>query len=313
MTKNEVGQTQQIGTEGDKKVPLADRAGVEAERRDATVDGLKDQSQTIPLMLKPESPTSDLVAAQSPLPASAPPEELKMSLAGSAESDAAKSASVSADKAPEFGSGGYKSESGAVLKTGVESSINLNKEVTNGTITKSLADTQKVKTTNLVAATELKATQPAAPVATTPTVMPPPMPSRLTAKSAKRAPEPSLAKIEVPSATNVMRGLQSGWLDLATKVFYVEFGRTSTGAFVRGHLDERNKFQVTSTTVEGQVIEFNAQQATSRGTYGWFELSSRDFVPSRPGLKPSYPYIEGYQDKQGEFHPISRQIYKAGD
>jgi hypothetical protein len=139
----------------------------------------------------------------------------------------------------------------------------------------------------------------------------PPWPPPRTTRPGDRA----LASIpHRPAMTNLPTGLQSGWLDLATRIFYPRSETNLlTGGFVRGHFDERNKFVLTSTRVEGPVAELDSRQAARRGTQGWLELNTFRFIPARPGLRPSYPFIEGYQDEQGEFHPTSRRIYRAGN
>ena len=143
-----------------------------------------------------------------------------------------------------------------------------------------------------------------------------PSPAHTSPRMAKGAPRKTpeiLAKLG-SAATNVPLGLQSGWLDLATRNFYPEVGKgPETAAFVRGYLDAKGKFKLISTQVEGEVVELTVRQAAAKGTPGWLVLSSQDFVAARPGLTPSFPYIEGYQDNHGEFRPTSRRIYKAAD
>jgi hypothetical protein len=138
-------------------------------------------------------------------------------------------------------------------------------------------------------------------------------PSRTTERPTKAAPR-EFAKATVPPLTNRPPPLQSGWLDLGTRIFYAKPETDfALGGYVRGRLDERDRLTLTSTQVEGMIELLDAKQAAARGTHGWLELTSLRFVASRPGFVPSYPYIEGYQDEQGEFHPISRRIYRAGD
>lgn len=124
----------------------------------------------------------------------------------------------------------------------------------------------------------------------------------------------ALAKVDAPSVTNAAAGIQSGWLEIATQTFYLEVRRDSeTSPFVRGYLDKNGRFRLVSKQVEGRVVELNASQAAQKGTYGWLGLATQRFVPARPGLRPSHPYIEGYQDADGEFHPTSRKIYQPGE
>jgi hypothetical protein len=156
-------------------------------------------------------------------------------------------------------------------------------------------------------------------VVVSPPSVPSPVPSSTAPES--RIPErvppaapPDLARPEVRSLANRPLPLQSGWLDLGTRVFYARSETNfALGGYVRGRLDERNDFILTSTQVEGPIEALSQKQAAARGTHGWLELSSLRFVASRPGLSPSFPYIEGYQDGRGEFHPTARKIHRAGD
>lgn len=152
---------------------------------------------------------------------------------------------------------------------------------------------------------------PGAVVATAPLPMPESaQPSPATA--ARKASEP-LAKADVPAMTNLPAGIQSGYLDLATLSFYLELrAGGQSNAFVRGYLERNGRFKLISREVEGRVVSLSVEEASKRGTHGWLVLSTQDFVAYRLGIKPSYPYIEGYKDERGEFHPISRKIYQAG-
>jgi len=124
----------------------------------------------------------------------------------------------------------------------------------------------------------------------------------------------TLAKLEVPPIASLPPPRQAVWLDLSLQILYPrsETGFATSG-FVRGYLDEKHEFSVTSTQVEGPVVEMTPRHAAARGTHGWLYLSSQRFVEARPGLVPSFPYVEGYEDAHGEFHPISRKIHRAGD
>lgn len=143
---------------------------------------------------------------------------------------------------------------------------------------------------------------------------PPPSGTVATKPAPGRKETSALAKVDAPSVTNATAGIQSGWLEIATQTFYLEVRRDSeTSPFVRGYLDKNGRFRLVSKQVEGRVVELNASQAAQKGTYGWLGLATQKFVPARPGLRPSFPYIEGYQDEDGEFHPTSRKIYQPGD
>jgi hypothetical protein len=182
-----------------------------------------------------------------------------------------------------------------------------------------LADPELLKLPALPSATEVaeSATNTNANVAVVPTPAPPVIPTEIPATRSSRVSEEaprSLAKYEVPALTTRSLPLQSGWLDLGTRIFYAKPETSfAVGGYIRGRLDGRDRLTVTSTQVEGMIELLDAKQAAVRGTHGWLELTSLRFVASRPGFVPSYPYIEGYQDEQGEFHPISRRIYRAGD
>lgn len=309
LTRNEVDDAKQFKEARVDKLVALDREKRKEQNRDAKSAIAGDRNERsddfVQAIPKPESaaimgeelPKAEIAQSNLPVPA-----ESAAELRGGTLGVDARSASASAELETV---GGIVAGSGGGNAFGMAGTKRADKSV----VTKA-SDEQMAKT-------EFTNTAPMPPALA---LAPPPTSTAITAPARSSVARPArkdgdwFAKVDPASVTNLSSGRQSGWLDLSTRTFYLAFGKASEGgAFVRGHLDEKSRFIVTSAEVEGQVVELDERSAGSRGTYGWLELSTRSFVPYRPGLKPSYPYIEGYQDRQGEFHPTSRHIYQAGN
>jgi negative regulator of sigma E activity len=308
LTRNEVDKAKNFQVAPAREPAAANGEHLRRESRDVKsaiggdlVDERNDFVQAIP---KPESaPTMGEELPKEEMARLTPPPSKEPAAGLTGGKFGGEAPAVSAKAEPEVVAG--KEASGGSYEYGMAEKKPGDKSEATKTAEVPLA---KAKSTNDVSVppSVAAAPPPASPAVTAP--------GRTRAGKAGQKDADLFAKVDRPSVTNLATVRQSGWLDLSTQTFYLEFGKASAGgAFVRGRLDEKSKFVVTSAQVEGQVIELDERSAGSRGTYGWLELSSREFVPSRPGLKPSYPYIEGYKDRQGEFHPTSRRIYTAGN
>jgi len=92
-----------------------------------------------------------------------------------------------------------------------------------------------------------------------------------------------------------------GWLELYDLSLHTDVEAVvPKGAYIRGKVDGRNKFEPT-TTILGDLLK---QPPETGVTPGWVELSTVIFHSDVEAVVPIPPNVRGGMDEDGHFYPM---------